>query len=72
MANKQQAIDYLTNKVGDDETVFVLRAQDVFAPSVIRAWIELVAAVRGRNAKVTEALDTAIAMERWSYRKVPD
>lgn len=42
MANKQQAIDYITSKVAADEPVFVIRAQDRFAPQVIRYWSALV------------------------------
>jgi hypothetical protein len=34
--------DQCLAKVGDDEPIFVLRAQDAFAPIVVRVWIALV------------------------------
>jgi hypothetical protein len=34
--------DQCLAKVGDDEPIFVLRAQDRFAPTVVRVWIALV------------------------------
>ena len=39
----QQARVYL-EKIPEDEPVFILRAQDVYAPSVITAWSALVGA----------------------------
>lgn len=65
------------NKADLDEPVFILRAQDYFAPGVVRAWARR-AAIRGVNeAKVNEALSLAILMDEWQHShaqqvKVPD
>ena len=75
--------DSCLQKVGDDEPIFVLRAQDMLAPGIVRAW-----AIRLHEwrcpafpyhyfiecplPKVQEALALASQMERWSTRKVPD
>lgn len=52
---------------GDDEPIFVLRAQDLLAPQVIRHWAELAGGRKG-----AQAIDVANEMERWPNRKVPD
>ena len=58
----------------DDEPIFVLRAQDMFAPELVRKWAEL--AFQGTPAlKIEEALACADAMEAWVRKhgtKVPD
>lgn len=60
------------NKAADNEPLFVLRAQDSLAPTIIRAW-----AARARRAgcsedKVQEAYVIAEEMEHWPNRKLPD
>ena len=69
------------NKAGDDEPIFVLRAQDVFAADTILAWAD-----RYRRAhcpagawrsekhrqKHNEAIDIVERFERWRERKIPD
>lgn len=74
MANKQMALDYITNKVGDDETVFVLRAQDKFASELVLEWCRLVEEYSGglETPKTREARETAHQMWLWPHRKVPD
>lgn len=71
-------------KAADDEPVFVLRAQDVFAALLVRDWadsVERLAALRGeftgaRKAKIAEARKIALEMDGWRDRhdggKVPD
>lgn len=60
-------------KVGEDEPIFVLRAQDRFAPIVVREWARLVENERGRGyPKAVEARLLADKMEAWRTRKVPD
>lgn len=61
-----------------DEPVFVLRAQDRFAPAVVRIWAELVAAGAEADAdpaKVLGARLVAADMDTWQAlhgRKQPD
>lgn len=57
---------------GDDEPIFVLRAQDVLAPLMVRTWAELARERGTPEAKVQAALDTAKQMQEWHTRKVPD
>jgi len=68
-------------KVGDTEPIFVVRAQDRFAPSLVRLWADLVeahyAGNRGKtpyavHEKVASARTLAMRMERWTPRKWPD
>lgn len=56
----------------DDEPVFVLRAQDMVAPEVVREWVRLAKAYGCPESKLRRARDTADAMERWPNRKHPD
>jgi hypothetical protein len=64
--------DKCYEKAAPDEPVFVLRAQDVLAPSVIRFWADM-AGVRGvARAKIEEAYALANQMEQYRFRKVPD
>ena len=59
-------------KVGEDEPIFVLRAQDPLAPYCIRQWVTS-AAMRGVDkAKLKEAMDCADAMDKWTNQKLPD
>lgn len=64
-------------KIKDDEPMFVLRAQDMLAPEIVRAWANLLVEL-GRDPtdpKVTNALDCADAMGAWQQKnaaKIPD
>lgn len=67
--------DTCLQKAGDDEPIFVLRAQDRYAPLVVRIWALVVANAGAPSAKCTEALDLAAKMEAWQRQhdhKVPD
>lgn len=63
------------NKAGAEEPVFVLRAHDKSAPSVVRAWANAYVFDKGGLGKMrlrevdkyNEALDIANQMENW-YR----
>lgn len=63
-------------KVGDDEPIFVLRAQDATAPTVVMHWVQL--NMHGGStptAKIAEAIDLARVMEAWQREhgcKMPD
>jgi ribosomal protein L7Ae-like RNA K-turn-binding protein len=59
-------------KVATDEPIFVLRAQDILAPEVVRAWARQAKEHGTPAVKVHEALALADAMERWPTRKYPD
>jgi hypothetical protein len=58
-------------KVKPEEPIFVLRAQDSSAPALVREW-----ARRNRptisDDKYNEALQCAVAMEHWPWRRNPD
>jgi hypothetical protein len=54
------------------EPTFTLRAQDILAPAIVRAWCEMAVLIGAPPEKVREARAIALAMERWRYRKVPD
>jgi hypothetical protein len=60
------------SRAGDDEPIFVLRAQDVLAPDLVRGWAERAERAGCAAAKVTEARAIADAMERWPGRRLPD
>lgn len=59
-------------KASDDEPVFVLRAQDLLAPQLVRLWAERADLHGCGPEKVEEAYKLADAMERWPNRKFPD
>ncbi len=62
-------------KVGDDEPIFVLRAQDDLAPTIIRVWCELMELNCGDVAKTDEARECADDMAIWAHNnesKIPD
>jgi len=63
-------------KARDDEPVFVLRAQDKFAPMLVETWANLAMTAHGFDTpKVTEARLLAQAMRDWqadNLAKVPD
>jgi len=78
MATKHTAV--CLQNAGDEEPIFVLRAQDELAPGLVRDWAE-----RFRNnheangsfnvhieSKYWEARGTAEEMEKWRSRKIPD
>lgn len=61
------------DKVGPDEPIFVLRAQDKLAPLVIEVWAAMAAAHLGADhEKVIAAHDIADAMHDHPNRKFPD
>ena len=60
------------NKVAPDEPIFILRAQDAYAPELVRYWAELAHFGNVNPAKVTEARDIADLMEAWPNVRMPD
>jgi hypothetical protein len=67
--------DACLKKVADDEPIFVLRANDVLAPALVRSWSAR-ARIRGTPAaKCNEADALALAMDKWQAErgsKIPD
>lgn len=73
--------DTCLQKAADDEPIFVLRAQDFYAPRLVRDWA-LWARCGGQRqdgsisdalqTKIDEALALADEMEKWPRRKYPD
>ena len=59
-------------KIGQDEPVFLLRAQDIYAASVVAHWADLVERGNGDPVLVKMARDHAARMRAWSHRKKPD
>jgi hypothetical protein len=68
--------DGCLSRVRPDEPIFVLRAQDVFAPEVVECWADHVEGAAGEDApKVVEARKLAAQMREWQRQnaaKVPD
>ncbi len=69
--------DKCLEKVGDDEPIFVLRAQDRLAPQLVRDWLLRAKAYNGNlsREKIKEAQDLADLMEDWQREngsKFPD
>lgn len=62
-------------EVAEGEEIFVLRAQDSFAPEVVEMWA-LTAGMRGApRAKIQAARDCATRMRLWQAEygsKIPD
>ncbi len=74
MATKEQG-DSCYEKAAPDEPIFVLRAQDMLAPEIVREWAYRAAVEGSPREKVDEARRLADRMEDWQIahkRKVPD
>jgi hypothetical protein len=73
------------NKAADDEPLFVLRAQDVLAPGLVRLWCAMVIRAHMETGnpdaapadkplpteKLSEALKLALRMEAWQAEHTP-
>lgn len=60
-------------KAGDDEPLFVLRAQDATSDGVVQAWIDAnVARLGFDHPKIANAARLRDAMAAWPNRKLPD
>jgi hypothetical protein len=68
----QRRIVDLENVIPEDEPVFLLRGQDIFAARVVRFWAALVAQHDGDPAIVTAAMNIADEMDKWGPHKTPD
>jgi hypothetical protein len=70
MATKHNSV--ALTRAGDQEPIFVLRAQDMLAPTLVRQWADEAERNGCPKQKVDEARDLAGAMEQWPSRKFPD
>lgn len=73
---RDEGIEYLKT-VPEKEPVFVLRAQDAFAPSTIQVWATLCSSERNEatRAKGDRAAGLVKKMQKWQEkhaRKIPD
>lgn len=63
------------NLIGEDEPVFLVRAQDICGPYTVQAWAEN-ARLNGASPEIVQkAIDWAHTMRRWQLEnsnKVPD
>jgi hypothetical protein len=58
-----------TGKIGDDEPVFLLRAQDELAPLMVRHWAETYRSRPGHDPEVARnAWEQGDEMVRWQIR----
>lgn len=73
-SEKYNRIQDPDKKIGEDEPVFLLRAQDRFAPVTIEIWAALVR--QHGNAKLADQVEEFIKkMDEWQARnptKIPD
>lgn len=58
--------------IPDDEPVFVLRAQDVLAPTAVTFYAWLVESATGDSHHAGEIQSFAKVMTTWHKRKLPD
>lgn len=75
MTTKEEGVPYYGNAPATDEPIFVLRAQDIVAPEIVREWAYRAAMAGTPREKVVAARKIADQMEDWQIahrRKVPD
>jgi hypothetical protein len=73
-STKKEGVSTL-EKAEPDEPVFVLRAQDMLSPEIVREWAYRAQCEGAPIVKCDEARRIADAMEQWQIahrRKVPD
>lgn len=63
--------DPILKKVEPDEMIFVLRAKDSTAPSLVLEWIKVNFETVSEE-KLREAFDCALEMKRFPTRRLPD
>ena len=59
-------------KAGEDEPIFVLRAQDKLAPGAIEMWADAAEDAGVPAEKVKDARELANLMRTWPNQKIPD
>ncbi len=74
----QEELDRLRQKIADgtmspDEPLFVLRAQDSLAPSIVLMWASSAKMAGAPKEKVEEAVGLSHRMAEWTgSKKIPD
>lgn len=69
----QDGINYLMDpKIDPKEPVFILRGQDILAPSAVFAWAHLAEKHGIGLKKLAGAWESAGKMLTWHSRKMPD
>lgn len=71
---KYNRIQDPAKKIGEDEPVFLIRSQDVFAPRVIAFWADLVDQAGGEK-KAEEIREFVEQIKDWQSKnstKIPD
>ena len=58
-------------KIPEDEPVFLLRGQDIFAADVVEYWAELAEKGGVAPERVKEVLEQAKKMREWKTKKIP-
>lgn len=61
-----------TRLIPDDEPVFLLRGQDIFAATTVRHWASLVVSKGGDPEIARVAREHADKMDAWLKKKAPD
>ena len=64
-----------SGKIAEDEPVFLLRAKDKIAPTIVRAWAKHLKANGGDWRTANRAMEWADEMEKWQKEnesKMPD
>jgi len=67
-----EAIEARLTSIYGDEPIFVLRAQDILAPEIVREWAHRARVSKVNAQKVVDAQNIADAMEEWQVKKIPD
>jgi hypothetical protein len=70
MSTKRQGVACY-DKAGEDEPLFVLRAQDKFSGLLVRLWAGLAELGGTKPGIVAEARACAEAMDAWPFHKHP-
>lgn len=68
MSTKRQGVACY-DKAGEDEPLFVLRAQDMLAAATVRFWASLAAGGDTDPKVIQEAFDCADQMDAWHFHK---
>lgn len=71
MATKREVLIQLEN-IPDDEPLFLLRGQDELAEHTILDWCERANMSNVSISKIQGALQCALKMEDWKFKKTPD
>jgi hypothetical protein len=66
-----KASDPVLAKLGDDEPIFILRAQDITSPLIVLDWIRQ-NFMQVPEHKLREAFEQAIVMKNYEDKKIPD